>query len=187
MKLIINYDLITAICNVVEPVTPLKVIRNKKVDYLTFNIPLFSAINMLNEPNSLGEFLGTLGLQMGIVIACHTGLDLLCSQIVGVDQYAYKSTKDLKKLVGQLEALQVSTTYDLLLESEVYEKKYKVEINKKQLPYIAESKYILVPSYTYNGDKKDTSLLQEHVVGSKEYVLSLGSPKKVYKPVYSNA
>lgn len=65
-------------------------------------------------------------------------------------------------------------------------KKYKVEVNKKQLPHIAEEKYILVPSYTYNGDTKDTSVLQGHIVGSKQYVLSLGSPKKVFKPSYSS-
>ena len=44
----------------------------------------------------------------------------------------------------------------------------------------------MVPSYTFNGDIKDTSVLQEHIIGSKEYVLSLGSPKKVWKPAYSN-
>lgn len=185
MKLVINYDLMDAICNVNEPLTLLKVVRNKKVDYLTFNVPFFSIIDFLIESQSL-EFFGTLGLQMGVVVATHMGIDLLCSRIVGADQYGYKSAKDLKKLVGQLDALNISTSYDLLLKSEVYDKKHKVEINKDHLPYIAESKYILVPSYTYNGDIKDTSVLQEHIIGSKEYVLSLGSPKKVLKPSYSS-
>lgn len=85
-----------------------------------------------------------------------------------------------------MESLNIFTSYDLLLKSKVYDKKYKVEMNKEQLLHIAEEKYILVPSYTYNGDTKDTSALQEHIVGSKQYVLSLGSPKKVLKPSYSS-
>lgn len=52
-------------------------------------------------------------------------------------------------------------------------KKYKVELNKQQLPHLKEETYILVPSYTFNGDIKDTSILQEHRIESKEYVLSL--------------
>lgn len=185
MKLIINYDLMNAICNVNEPLTLFKIIRNSKVRYLTFNIPWCLFLDFLMGPGSFG-FLGTLGLQMGLIGMGDTGLDLLYKNIYGVDQYARKSTLDLKKLVVQLEDLQVSTDYNLLLESKVYQKNYKVEISKNQLPHIAESKYILVPSYTYSGDRTDTSLLQEHIVGSKEYVLSLGSPKRVFKPAYSN-
>lgn len=105
----------------------------------------------------------------------------------GLDFYADKSSRSLKKLVSQLENLNISTSYDLLLQSEVYHKKYKIEVNKEQLPHLAESKYIFVPSYTYSGDKQDTSILQEHIVGSKEYILSLGSPKKVLSKAYSVA
>ena len=31
---------------------------------------------------------------------------------------------------------------------------------------------------------KDTSILQEHIVGSNDYVLSIGSPEKKLKLVY---
>lgn len=41
MKLIINYDLIDAIRNVNEPLTPFKVVRNHKVDILTLYLPFF--------------------------------------------------------------------------------------------------------------------------------------------------
>lgn len=135
----------------------------------------------------MDNFIGVLGMHCGIALAMNMGMASLYTKLAGVDQYADQSSDNLKKLVSQLEDLNVSTDYDLLLKSEVYDKKYKVEINKEQLPHLAESKYIFVPSYTYNRDKKDTSILQEHIVGSKEYILSLGSPKKVLRKAYSGA
>ncbi len=48
-----------------------------------------------------------------------------------------------------------------------------------------EKKYILVPTYDYLGEIQSTSILQEHVVGSKIYVLSLGSEAKEYRFAYS--
>lgn len=36
MKLVINYDLIDAIRNVNEPISPFKIVRNRKYEYLTF-------------------------------------------------------------------------------------------------------------------------------------------------------
>ena len=49
-----------------------------------------------------------------------------------------------------------------------------------------ESKYILVPTYDFNNNIKNTSILQEHIVGTDKYVLSIGSPKKELKLAYSS-
>ena len=87
-------------------------------------------------------------------------------------------------MARQLNDLNVKTDYELLLESELYKKEYKIQVNEKKLPYIAESKYIMVPTHSFNGNMTETSILQEHVVGSKKYVLSLGSPKKEFTPNY---
>ena len=37
-------------------------------------------------------------------------------------------------------------------------------------------KYISLPSYNYNGEITETLILQEHVIGSKEYILSINKP-----------
>lgn len=183
MKLVINYDLIDAIRNVNEPLTPFKVVRNRKNNFLTY-LSILTLINFC-QGSSVLETIEKLGMYFGTVISADI-LIAMSKSTTSVDFFADESSKNLKRLVGELEALNISTSYDLLLKSEIYDKKYKVEMNKEQLPHIAEKKYILVPSYTYNGDIKDTSVLQEHIVGSKQYVLSLGSLKKVFKPSYSS-
>ena len=89
-----------------------------------------------------------------------------------------KIKNNLKKLVSKLNDINIATDYDLLKQSELYERKYKIEFNESKIPIIMENKYVLVPSYNYKGDVKDTSILQEHFVGSKDYILSVGSPSK---------
>ena len=101
--------------------------------------------------------------------------------------FADKSADELKRLVPKLKELNVSTNYDLLLKSELYEKKYKIEFNESKIPSLMQEKYILVPSYSFSGEVLDTSIKQEHEVGTKRYVLSIGEPEKRYKMAFSNA
>lgn len=178
MKLIINYDLIDSIRNVNEPLSPLKVARNSKRNIASI-VPIWFCINSISY--TIPENIGWLICQSSVYI----GLEFHYRKCCG-DKYFLGSSNNLRKLSSQLQYLNISTSFNLLLESKVLDKKYKVEFNKNSLPHIAENKYILVPTYNYNGDIKDTSILQEHVVGTKEYVLSLGSPKKEFKPAYSN-
>lgn len=42
----------------------------------------------------------------------------------------------------------------------------------------------MVPTYD-KGEKKEVSLVQEHVIGSKEYTISHGTPRKVLKLAYN--
>ena len=123
MKIMINYDLINAIRNVNEELVPFKIVRNRKNDYLSF-LPIYTLLNLCNG-DSLLEMIGTLGLQYGMVLSIDMVLFALYKNMVGDDFYTKKSSDDLKKLVGQLDALNISTSYDLLLKSEVYEKNIK--------------------------------------------------------------
>lgn len=93
--------------------------------------------------------------------------------------------EDLQKLSLQLNELNVKTSGELLLDSKVYHKQHKFVLSEKGIPGIMQNKYINIPTYD-NGDIKETSILQEHKIGTKEYVLSLGSPTKrqVFKPAY---
>ena len=84
-----------------------------------------------------------------------------------------------------MDTINVKTNYDMLLESELYEKKYKVE-KTDSLFAIKEEKYIYVPSYGFDGKEKDTSILQEHDIGSGIYALSVGEPEKQYRRVLVN-
>ena len=181
MKLVINYDFINAVLNVNEKITPFKLIRNNKKLYLMYYLPFFMIGNLsINKNASL--ILKELIIEYGFVV----GSELFASLITGVDIYKNKSIRDLKNLVYDLNDLFVKTDYDLLLNSELYKRKYKINVNKEELFNIMEQKYILVPIYDFNNNIKKTSILQEHIIGTNDYVLSIGSPKKELKPVYSS-
>ena len=182
MNLMINYDFFNAVRNVNEPMTPFKVLRNEKNHYLKFNLPVYTLIDYYTCKNGLIEIIPTLILQFGFL----TGTMALVYKKFEVDTYKDIAIKNLTKLAGDLENLNIETNYQLLLDTELLSKKYQLRLNKEKLPEILESKYLLVPSFNYNGEVKDTSLLQEHVVGSKQYVLSIGSPKKEHKLAYAN-
>ena len=102
------------------------------------------------------------------------------------DTIQYKSFLELTKLSLQLADLNINTNPFLLKEAEVIQTDYKVRFNEKYRPILEQNKYILVPSYDSIGEVKDTSIIQEHNVGSKEWILSIGSPEKRLKlsPVF---
>ena len=182
MKLVINYDFIDKIKDVNENYGIMKIVRNRK-RYLVFNLtPFCIAIDL---PICL------FGKESALIV--------FISQVISyfmIEYFAYKQLGDfykdmainkLKKLVTLLKDINVDTSYDLLLDSEVYDKKYKIHLNEDKIPEVIESKYILVPTYNYYGEIKETSVLQEHVVGSNNYILSIGSPEKKLKLVYANS
>ena len=106
--------------------------------------------------------------------------------LLEIDDYAKTATENLKELASSLNSLYLNTNYELLLESQLSCKEYNIILNEKMIPQILESKYILVPTYNYNNEIKNVSILQEHVVGSDIYELSLQSPIKSFKYAYSH-
>lgn len=183
MKLVINYDFFNAVRNVNEPLTLLKMYRNEKKRWLTTTLPVYS---LLEASLELPVHHSLSWLPRNLV-TCFTFLSIFTymSEVALDDMYKYRSEKNLKNLVPQLNNLNLSTDYELLLQSKMYDKKYKVELNEKKLPSFIENKYILVPTYDTFGGVKDTSILQEHVLTSNIYTLSLGSPKKELKLAHS--
>ncbi len=79
---------------------------------------------------------------------------------------------DLDYLSADLEEIHVMTNRDLILESETYKTEYKFQLDKHKLPYILEKKYINVPTTKKN---HEVSLLQEHILGNREYFISKGN------------
>lgn len=92
--------------------------------------------------------------------------------------------KELNQLSAMLKDINVNTNLDLLSKSYVYKKEYKLKLSKNYIPHITQNKYIMVPTYD-KGEEKEVSLVQEHVIGSNEYALSHGTPKKVLKLAYN--
>lgn len=180
MKVLINYDLIDSVKNVNEPFTPFKLIRNSKKRWVKINLPIYAAIDLtINEPSVL---LPLLGFQFLFI----TNLEYFSFKAIGYDPFREKSELNLRNLAVELQDFNVDTDYEQILKSEEIERVYNLRLNNHKLPVLVESKYILVPTYTFNRGTKDTYFFQEHVVGSNSYVLSLGSPKKKLKVAYAN-
>lgn len=85
---------------------------------------------------------------------------------------------DLLYLIHKLESLNVQTSLDMLKEAEVTKTSYKLVINENKLPIIKQNKYILIPTYSEFTTDSKVSLLQEHNLGSRKYILSVGEPQK---------
>jgi hypothetical protein len=179
MKILINYDLINALRNVNEPLSPFKVLRNEKYSYLKCYIPLYLGIDSIISPPS--NIMSILFLQMAYAIS----FDCVLANLQH-DHYKGDSKDNLLRLSNQLNDLNVKTNYELLSKSNYDGKVINLEFNKNKIPSLVETKYILVPSYDYKGDIKDTRITQEHELGTHEYVLSLGSKQKKYKVAYAN-
>lgn len=93
------------------------------------------------------------------------------------------SKEDLEKIVRQLSSFDVCVGYESLLKAYKYDKEYETIKSESAIPKILEKKYIMVPC---SNDVSDgVSLVQEHIVGSKKYTLSVGEVQKTYKLVKS--
>ena len=179
MKITINYDFVNAILNVNEPFNTFKIIRNRKKQWAIINLPMYTIIDTIVQKD-IFLVIGTLLFQFGLLILN----DYFLKNYLNMDIYKEKSIKDLKQLVIDLEKLYIKTDYDLILQSSLYNKKYKLNINKENIFNVMEQKYILVPTYDFNNNIKKTSILQEHIIGTNNYVLSIGLPNKELKKVY---
>lgn len=97
-----------------------------------------------------------------------------------------KDLQDLKILLNQLKNLDINTDLALLLRStREYKRIYHICINKEKLFQISEEKYIIIHTRRY-GKVDEAMILQEHIIGKKEYVISPSSPTKNFKLAFSN-
>jgi len=159
-----------------EGFIPMKIVRNNKKVLAILNVSFFSldCVVTHNLPKSLSLIM----LQnLSFIIGMYAGKNIYNLS----DPYKEIASRRLKELAINLKNIYVNTDYDLLLNSELLSKNYRIHLNENNIPSLLEEKYILVPSYDFNGNTKHTSIVQEHVVGSSNYVLSIGSPKKELK------
>lgn len=114
-------------------------------------------------------------------IAIVSLLDKIIPKVMGTTAEEL-AMKDLSALSFQLNQLDINTNKELLLDSKEYHKEHKFILTEKGIPGIMQKKYINIPT-THNDE---ISIVQEHKIGSKQYVLSLGSPTRIksFKPAY---
>ena len=191
MKLITDFDFIDTVKNAREGLHPLKVMRNNKEQYLQF-LPIYTSLALIAQRYSDMDFRGVISYMLrsyGYLLSLEMLFDIIIKNINPnkKDMYAEKAIANLKKLVVMLKDINVTTTYDMLLESELYAKEYAFDCDDRIIPAVEIKKYIYVPSYGYDGREKITSILQEHTIGTKEYILSQDEPDKQLRRVLSKS
>ena len=189
MKIMINYDFVEALRNVNEPFGPMKVVRNNIYQHLKINYPLVLAFDTIYC--TLRNRLDILPVMLGVNVLITEGIPIasayMANKVVGGDLYKKMSELKLAKLVSEFNNNYISTDYYLLLQSEYYDHIMEVNTSDNKMPVIVSKKYVLVPTYTYSKDVEDTSIEQEHVLGTNDYVLSVGTPKKTRKLVLAKS
>ena len=186
MKLLTNFDLIDAINDVNQPLGPMKVIRGNKVKYI-LDMPLFLSAGLIFQTDIEHTILAA-SIAYGLTFSTDWLIDYIATKALHSDKdiYADNAKKKLMILSSLLKEINVKTNYDMLLESELYQKKYKMQFNENKFPLLLEEKYILVPSYSFSGEVTDTSILQEHIKGSNRYALLVGESCKTYRRILVN-
>ena len=189
MKIMINYDFVEALRNVNEPFGPMKVVRNNIYQHLKINYPLVLAFDTIYC--TLGNRLDILPVMLGVNVLITEGIPIasayMANKVVGGDLYKKMSELKLAKLVSEFNNNYIFINYYLLLQSEYYDHIMEVNTSDNKMPVIVSKKYVLVPTYTYSKDVEDTSIEQEHVLGTNDYVLSVGTPKKARKLVLAKS
>ena len=178
-KLMINYNLM----NRVNEVNGKLQLNEILIDSAKFTIPFgvgFCVADYAFRPNHDIDFLTNLTISLSVFLGFSATRALVSLKHKEIGQFL--SYLELSILAQELLALDVKTTAELLSESELMQTNYKPSFNNGG-PVIKQNKYILVPTYDELGMVKETSLLQEHELCSREYVLSIGSPKKSEKTV----
>lgn len=173
MKILLNYDLIDKI-KVVKTGIRLKKIPKS----LVINMSVYTPYTLITNANKPEENIPDLILGLGIYAVLNYAREVVLAQ-----QNKDAAETDLKWLLSHLDHINSSTTYDQLLESKKYKTEYKLlEKNDEGIRKIQQNKYILIPT----SNDEEVSILQEHIVGTDKYALSIGEPKKVYKLSLAN-
>ena len=179
MKLIVNYDLIERIQDAQENFGIRKIVRHSTNDVFSFA----ALATVLSTPFVLSGNYNTNILKvtivgLSVVAAINGFFEILQYKTIG-DKYKSDALEDLNNLVSELEGSHLGTNFNLLSQSWLAQTKYKLIANEKGMPVILQTKRIAVPIHEpIDGTVGAYDIVQEHVVGSKKFVLSL--PQKEY-------
>ena len=191
MKIITDFDFCNAIKDVNGNILLFKVVRNNQRHYASL-FPIYTAVALIVKQYAHLDAREVISIIISSYGYC-LSIDMIAQIVVQIlnqdhlDAYTEKSIRNLKRLVALLERINVSTNYEKLLESELYTKKYCFDTEDRTIPAIMSKKYIYVPAYGYDGEEKTVSILQEHVIGSKEFILSQDEPDREYRRVLAKS
>lgn len=177
MKLIINFDLIEKIKEAKTGFSLTKT-AHSAIKTTALVSPLHLADNiLLDTPLELSilEILIILSVETLLYSTTNLLLSKSCKKI---------ANSELRLLSLMLKNININTNSKLLLNSYSYQTNYSISFDK--IPQLEQKKYIIIPVIE-NGEEKELSVLQEHIIGTSKYILSVGEPDKLFKLALSQA
>ena len=169
MKLKVNFDLLSKIATSKTGFTLDRTMKKSAINVVLVEalcLPIQIASNYTPE-----QFLASLLRTIAIQIFVFGTADAICSK-----WQKQMATDQLRILTIILKELDINTNYDLLVQSYKYKTNYKLEYNDSKIPKIKQEKYIMLPVYE-DGEEREVSILQEHIIGGSGYELSIGEPQ----------
>ena len=120
----------------------------------------------------------------GIWSLLDTAVELLRKKATGLD-YKERALYELIILSKLIEEMGINISVEQMMKANVYKKKYKLAIDGRV--GIIRERYFEVPFTDILNKERMTSVKEEHILGSKKYLLSLDQPteQKEYKLAYN--
>ena len=186
MKIKVNYDLIDKIKQSQKGITLSKTAsKNFKYGIYMFSIYtildsiLYSILDLMLSENKDSNVLLAASIGASVFYLLKSLADEMMNKCLKEKQ-KQDALIDLIFLTRKLKKINIDTSPELLIDSKIQSVEYKINLNEEKIPNLLQNKYILIPTYN-DGEIKEKYVLQEHVIGSKEYTLSSGYPQKVLK------
>lgn len=175
MKLVVNYDLMNEI------------------------IKANSGFDLKRFSSKMGIFIGVMGVTDGIALAVGgrdvSSLNIPFAALQGILIFGStevllarlnKAEADyrLRNLASSLTKINIYTDSDALKEAKLYSTRLKV-LHDGGVALKQDKYFKLRTTGSFNADQ--ISLRQEHIIGTRDYELSIGEPNKVFSKVSSKA
>lgn len=155
-------------------------IKKTMKQYLFANLIGFSP-NLPSYIESYNKDIKEFTFRISIFLVYCLSIDLCLAYITKLltkDAKINNANYKLRLFINELHSLEVNTSIELLKESEITKVNYRPLFidseTKKFKPAIKQEKYIKVP--LCNGYEE--TLLQEHIIGYKDYDISVNEPIK---------
>lgn len=178
MKIKVNYDLIDKIKQSQKGITLSKT-ASKNFKYGIYMFSIYTILDLMLSENKDSNVLLAASIGASAFYLLKTLVDEMMNKCLKEKQ-KQDALIDLIFLTRKLKKINIDTSPELLIDSKIQSVEYKINLNEEKIPNLLQNKYILIPTYN-DGEIKEKYVLQEHVIGSKEYTLSSGYPQKVLK------
>lgn len=167
-KLETDYDLMNSVSKVNDKEGILKVAKLEKRKLFRNLVLYLGAIDLIGGRTHLLKYIP---LEIGAVLI---GRGIYTAK---KGNYPKEGKLELEILSDDIERhndlLNIKTNEDLLAKAKLEGKVYNFKLNDHKIPVLLQSKLISVPAFNENGEIENVSVLQEHVLGSNVYKLSL--------------